>query len=92
MLKNIKSSYFTQLIFSDISEGRKLKLLKHNKSLQKEMNINLINYKFFRKRYIIYESNGKGKEYYGLNDTLRYEGEYLNGKEMEKGKNIIKVN
>ena len=61
MLKNVKSSYFTQLIFSDISEGRKLKLLKHNKNLQKEMNINLINYKFFSQRYIIYDSNRKGR-------------------------------
>ena len=43
MLKNVKSFYFTQLTFSNISEGKKLKLLKHNKSLQKEMNINLIN-------------------------------------------------
>ena len=80
MLKNVKSSYFTQLIFSDLNEGRKLKLLKHNKSLQKEMNINLINYKLFSGRYILYESNRKGREYEGYNDLLRYEGEYLNGK------------
>ena len=86
MLKNVKSSYFTQLIFSDISEGRKLKILKHNKSLQGEMKINLINYKFFSKRYIIYEPNRKGREYYGYDDSLIYEGEYLNGERNGKGK------
>ena len=86
MLKNVKSSYFTQIIFSDLSEGRKLKLLKNNKSLQKEMDINLINYKFFSKRYIIYEPNGKGREYYGFNDSLKYEGEYKNGERNGKGK------
>ena len=86
MLKNVKSFYFTQLIFSDISEGRKLKLLKHNKSLQKEMKINLINYKFFSRRYIIYEPNGKGREYAGYSDSLIYEGEYKNGERNGKGK------
>ena len=30
------------------------------------------------KGYIIYESNGKGKEYF-LNGKLEFEGEYLNG-------------
>ena len=48
------------------------------------MNINLINYKYFRERYIIFEGNRKGKEYYFYN--LIFEGEYLNGKRNEKGK------
>ena len=50
------------------------------------MNINLINYKFFSGRYITYESNGKVREYYGIDDSLRQEGEYLNGKRNGKGK------
>jgi len=40
---------------------------------------------------IIYElnnENGKVKEYY-YNEILKYEGEYLNRKKMEKEKNII---
>ena len=86
MMKNVKSSYMIQIIFSYISEGRKLKLLKHNKNLQKEMNINLSNYKFFSRRYIIYESNGKGREYYGFEGSLKYEGEHLNGERNGKGK------
>jgi len=32
--------------------------------------------------------NGKVKEYY-YNEILKYEGEYLNRKKMEKEKNII---
>ena len=86
MLKNVNSSYFIRIIFSDINEGRKLKLLKYNKSLQKEMNINFINYKFFSGRYIIYESDKKAREYDGFNDSLIYEGEYLNGERNRKGK------
>ena len=86
MMKNVKSSYFIQIIFSDINDRRMLKLLKHNKNLQKEMNINLINYKLFSKRYTIYESNGKGREYDGFYGSLKYEGEYKNGERNGKGK------
>ena len=85
MLKNIKSSYFNSIIFSYIDERKKLKIIKCNKNLQKNMNISIINYKFFSERYIIYESNGIRKEYIGYSDRLIFEGEYLNG-ERRKGK------
>ena len=90
MLKNVKSSYFTQTVFTFIKEGNKLKVLKYNKDLQKEMNISLINYKFYTGRYIIYGQNGKGKEYDGSDDTLIFEGEYLNGERNGKGKEYNK--
>ena len=86
MLKNIKSSYFNAKIFSYIEERKKLKLIKCNKSLQNSMNISIINYKFFTIRYIIYESNGIGKEYIGYNDKLIFEGECINGERNGKGK------
>ena len=50
------------------------------------MNISIINYKFFSGRYIIYESNGIGKEYNGYDDILTFEGEYLNGQRKKEGK------
>ena len=65
---------------------KKLKVVKYNKSLQKNIDINIINYKHFSGRYIIYESNGIGKEYEGYNDILLFEGEYLNGERNGKGK------
>ena len=34
--------------------------------------------------------NGKGKEYYD-NDKLKFYGEYLNGQEIEKEKNIMRM-
>ena len=61
MLKNTKTLYFLRIIFSFIDESKKLKLIKYNKSLQENLNIGFINYKYFSRRYIIYESNGKGK-------------------------------
>ena len=77
MLKNVKSSYFIRIIFSFMDEKQKFKLIKYNKSLQKKMNINLINYKIFSGKYILYEQNGKGKEY-NNDGKLSFEGEYFN--------------
>ena len=84
MLKNVKSSYFLKYIFSHITEGRKLKLIRYNKKLQKENDINIINYIYFSKRYLIIEPNGKGKEYDGYNDHLLFEG----GKKKWKSKRV----
>ena len=64
----------------------KLKLVKYNKNLQNKININIINYKIFSERYIIYETKEKVKEYEVLSDNLIFEGEYLNGKRNGKGK------
>ena len=86
MLKSIKSSYFKSIIFSYIDEIQKLKLLKHNKNLQKYFNISIINYKYLSERYIIYESKTFAKEYDRIDDKLIYEGEYLNGERHGKGK------
>ena len=86
MIKNVKSSYyFNKLLFSFIEEGQKLKLVKYNKIMQNNLDISLINYKYFSQRYIIYESKGKGKEYW-YDGTLIFEGEYLNGERNGKGK------
>ena len=85
MLENIKSSYFIKIIFSFLNEKTKLKLLKYNKCLQNNININLINYKILSRRYILFESYGKGKEYYH-GGHLIFEGEYSNGKRNGNGK------
>ena len=86
MLKNIKTSYFLEILFSYVNEEQKFKIMKYNKNLQKSINISIINYKLFLGKYIIYESNGIGKEYKGTDDTLLFEGEYLHGERHGKGK------
>ena len=82
MLKNIKSSYFIKLIFIYITEKQKLKLVKCNKILQKYLDINIINYKYFNGTYIIYKSNGIWNKYF-YDGSLIFEGEYLKGKGKE---------
>ena len=89
MLKNIKSSYFIKILFSFVNEKPKLKSIKYNKNLQNNLNININNYIHFSRKYIIYETNRKGKEYaeYGGKCVeLEYEGEYLNGERNGKRK------
>ena len=86
MLKNSKSIYFIKRLFTFVDEKDKLNIIKYNKKMQNILDINLINYKFYSDRYIIFEKNGKGKEYNNYNDTLVFEGEYLNGKKNGKGK------
>ena len=69
-----------------VKEKIKLKVIKYNKHLQNEMDIKLINYKFYSQKYIAYKSNILGKEYKGLDDSLLFEGDYLNGERNGKGK------
>ena len=45
MLENIKSSFMIKMIFLYVCEDRKLQLIRHNKRIQKIMNISHINYK-----------------------------------------------
>ena len=45
MLKKIKSSYFVNIIFTYIDEKQKLKLIRYNKNLQKNLDITINNYK-----------------------------------------------
>ena len=90
MLDNIKSSYFIKIIFFYLNEGKKLKIIRYNKYLQNIIDINLINYKLFSGRYIIYETNGEGKEFSCHNGELLFEGVYSNGKRNGKGKEYSK--
>ena len=85
MLEIIKSSFFKIFLFDYINEGTKLKLIKYNKNMQKELNINLINYMRFSERYIIYETKESGREYNSYNDELIYAGCFLNGERNGKG-------
>ena len=82
-LNNIKSKYFMIFIFSYLNEKRKLEVIKYNKNIQNMLDIKLINYKFYKGKYIIHELNGKVKEYNKYADNIEYEGEYLNGKGKE---------
>jgi len=86
MLEHIKSKYILQIIFSSITDERKLHLVKSNKKLNERLNIDLIDYKNLMGKYFIGQKNGKGKEYNIFNDKLIFEGDYVNGKRNGYGK------
>ena len=79
MVENIKSLYFINIVFTNIEERKKLLMIKYNKKLQNIIKINILNYKVFSGKYIIYEKNGNGKEYNDYGNAI-FEGEYFNGK------------
>ena len=86
MLENIKSQFFEKMLFSLLDERIRFKIIKYNKNIQNLMNINIINYKQFSGKKIVYETKGRGKEYdFVYGNSLVFEGEYLNG-ERVKGK------
>ena len=63
-----------------------MKVIKYNKSIQRKLSINIINYKIFKGKFIIYEFNAKGKDYNSFTDDLIYEEENLKGEKNGKGK------
>ena len=57
MMDIIKSSYFYKEVFSYVNEKTKLKIAKYNKNIQKKIDINNNNYKYFTGKYIVFENN-----------------------------------
>ena len=86
MLRKIRSSYITKMIFQYISEKTKLNLIKYNKLLQKAIEIRLINYKIFSGKYIKFERAEYGEIYNAYSCKKIYEGEINNGERNGKGK------
>ncbi len=90
IIKKIKfidlKSHALKIIFSFLNEDKKLNLIKNNKNLQKILDVDIQNYKKFKKIYKIVEKNGKGKEYLKNNNQMVFEGEYINGDRNGKGK------
>ena len=78
--------FIEEILLSHLDLKIKLKVIKYNKKLKKQIDIKLINYKVYSGKYIVYETNIKGKEYDAYDDNLLFEGEYLNGERNGKGK------
>ena len=74
-----------KLFFSYVNLKQKFEILKHNKSLQNAININIRHYQLFNGD-ILNKENWDVKEYNGIIDELVFEGEYLNCKRNGKGK------
>ena len=87
-MAKINSDYFLRKVFAFLELKKQLQLIIYNKHLQNKLNLNLINYKIFSGKYIIYENetNTKGKIINAYNNMVYYDGEFLKGKKHGKGK------
>ena len=81
----IKSDYFKMILLSIIPSNVELKLIKYNRTFKSLVNLSLIDYINFSGRYVIYDQNGKGKEYDSFHDNLIYEGGFKNGERNGNG-------
>ena len=79
MLKKIKSTYFSIIIFTYLDTKRKLNLIKYNKRLQGSLNINIIHYKLLNGKLILNKGKDLWKVYNAFNFDLIFEGNYFNG-------------
>ena len=86
--KSIKSPEILKKILSYLEYRNKLRLVSHNKQIQKKLKLSINDYKNESKREIIGERNGKGKEYKLGANILIFEGEYKDGKRNGKGKEL----
>ena len=86
MLENIRSYYIAKIVFSFIELKNVYRIVKYNKSLLNKLKINSLYFKLLSRKYLIYGNNRKVCEYSIYNDSLLFEGEYLNGKRNGKGK------
>ena len=88
-IRDIKSPFNLKKIFSFLEPKQKLNMIIYNKKLQKNLGVSIDDFKTISGLYKIGGKNGKVKIYKQNTNTLIFEGEYVNGKKMEKEKNII---
>ena len=87
--KHIKSSYIIKKVLSFLNEKQILNIILYNNELQKICLFDIQDYKKISGKYKIGEKYGKGREFIKDTNRLIFEGEYINGKKIEKEKNII---
>ena len=87
--RKVNLIYIIKNIFSFLSENKKLEIISYNNKLRKLFGITIEDNKKLSGKNVIGERNGKGEEYTINGDSKIFEGKYLNGKKMEKEKNMM---
>ena len=87
LIKEVKSNFFKNDLFSLLSIKTKLSIIKYNKVLQDVLNINKEDNKMYkRRRYKLGDLKGKVREFSLEKNALIFIGEYLEGKRNGEGK------
>ena len=92
LIENIKSKYILELIFNHLKKKNYFKIIKYNKKIQKEFNLNIKDYKEFSEIIIELIPN---KKYYGsfihfADKKELYAQIYFNGNNNDIKRNYIK--
>ena len=85
MWRKIKSSLILRKIMINLDTKIKFNLIAYNKTLQKNLDLDLIDFRRFSGRYKV-EENGETKEYDSYTNKLLFEGHYANNKRNGEGK------
>ena len=88
-INRINNFYNTKEILSFLEPWKKLDIIIYNRKLQEKIKVNIEDYKRLSGKFKKGEKNGKGCIYILNTDILIFEGEFINGKKMEKEKNIL---
>ena len=74
--ENLKSDYFIKKLFDFIPERKSLKIIRYNKSIQKRIDVNIVNYKAGSEKYSSIEIEIKPR--------LFINGEFINIEEKDR--------
>ena len=85
-IQKISSKIILKYVLKFLSNFQKLDLFKYNKSIQKEISLDLEDYKNESQKERIVEKDNFGKEYILGSKIKIFEGQFLNGKKHGKGK------
>ena len=85
-IQKISSKIILKYLLKFLSNFQKLDLFKYNKSIQKEISLDLEDYKNESQKERIIEKDNFGKEYVLGSKIKIFEGQFLNGKKHGKGK------
>ena len=105
MFINVKSDYFIQRLFNNMSKKVTLKIIKNNMNIQKRLNININNYKDFSENFssieleIVSIQNEYGSFIDIYEENKKYYHIYFNDNkeevkktEINKEDNVSKIN
>ena len=90
LLDSVKSKYIKILTFSFLDEKYKLDLIKYNLKLQELLEININTYKKISESIKIGKKDGYCRIYDLYEMSLKFEGEYKNGKKNGKGREFYR--
>ena len=88
--KKIKSDYFLQLLFNNLSKRKSLEIIKYNKKIKERINISIKDYKEYSELYssieieIIPVKNKYGKFINYKNEDKKYFHKYFNNNRKKK--------